>query len=89
MEREEEHIHFVTGKLAEHAVRNTVTELSKEVGFKFSIDVLPITVAALMTPKWVLRHIQIPTETTRIIVPGYLSNGISTLAAALQKEAHS
>ena len=86
MEREEEHIHFVTGKLAEHAVRNTVTELSKEVGFKFSIDVLPITVAALMTPKWVLRHIQIPTETTRIIVPGYLSNGISTLAAALQKE---
>ena len=70
---EHESIHFVTGRLAESAVREIVDELSKRHGFAYTIDVLPITVAALMTPKWLMRHIAIPTHTTRVLLPGYLA----------------
>ena len=52
-----EHIHFVTGRLAEHSLRQTVDSLAAELGFRYSIDVLPITVAALMTPEWIARRI--------------------------------
>ncbi len=44
-----EHIHFVTGKLAEHALQPIVAAIAGQVGFTHTIDVLPITVAALMT----------------------------------------
>ena len=47
------HLHFVTGRLAEHALRSTVQQLAGELDFNYSIDVLPITVAALMTPGWI------------------------------------
>jgi dihydropteroate synthase-like protein len=78
-----EHIHFITGKLAEQAVRAIVEQVSDVVGFTFSIQVLPITVAALMTPKWMLRHIQIPQHATRVVVPGYLQNGVDELTSLL------
>ena len=79
-----EHLHFITGRLAEHAVRSIVEQLSSSVGFDYTIDVLPITVAALMTPKWLLRHVDVPPQTTRVIVPGYLSEGVEALSAELQ-----
>lgn len=78
-----EHIHFVTGRLAEHAVRTIVEQVASEVGFSYSIDVLPITVAALMTPKWLLRHVSVPSHATRVIVPGYLKEGIQEIATQL------
>lgn len=78
-----EHIHFVTGRLAEHAVRGIVAQVASSVGFSYSIDVLPITVAALMTPKWLLRHIAVPSIATRVIVPGYLKEGIDEIAQQL------
>ncbi len=81
-----EHIHFVTGKLAEHAVRAIVEEVAQRVGFEFSIEVLPITVAALMTPKWLLRHVQVPPNAARVIVPGYLADHVNELTKALQRE---
>ncbi|MGB7328804.1 MAG: DUF6513 domain-containing protein, partial [Rubripirellula sp.] len=43
------HYHFVTGRLAEGAVRSIVDELSAKYSFAYSIGVMPITVAALMT----------------------------------------
>jgi dihydropteroate synthase len=67
-----ESIHLVTGRLAEASVREIAHQLSQAHGFNYSVDVLPITVAALMTPKWLMRHIQVPPETTRILLPGYL-----------------
>ena len=79
-----EHLHFITGRLAEHAVRAIVEQVAQSVGFNYSIDVLPITVAALMTPKWLLRHVQVPAQTTRIVVPGYLQTGVAELTEALQ-----
>ncbi|MFV2067465.1 MAG: DUF6513 domain-containing protein, partial [Pirellulales bacterium] len=46
-------IHFVTGRFAEHALRRTLDALSGPADFGYSVDVLPITVAALMTPEWI------------------------------------
>lgn len=72
-------IHFVTGKLAESALREIVESLAMKEGFAYTIDVLPITVAALMTPKWLLRHMRIPEGTTRVILPGYLASGLDEI----------
>ncbi|MDG2385586.1 MAG: DUF6513 domain-containing protein [Pirellulaceae bacterium] len=74
-----ETLHFVTGRLAEPSLRRIVSELSVQADFDFTIDVLPITVAALMTPKWIARHIQIPAATSRIILPGYCHGNLSPL----------
>ncbi|MGN6544380.1 MAG: DUF6513 domain-containing protein, partial [Aureliella sp.] len=79
-----EHLLFVTGQLAERAVRTIVNEVAGKVGFEYSIAVLPITVAALMTPKWLLRKLEVPAGVTRIIVPGYLESGIDELRSALR-----
>jgi dihydropteroate synthase len=65
------HIHFVTGRLAEHSLRAVVAEIAPRVGFDYTIDVLPITVAALMTPEWIARHLQISPQATQVLLPGY------------------
>ena len=57
-----EKIHFVTGRLAEKALRQQVDELSEELGFRATVQVLPISVAALMTPPWIAKHLVIPKE---------------------------
>jgi dihydropteroate synthase len=77
----EHHIHFVTGRLAEHALRPVVASLAERVGFAHSIDVLPITVAALMTPAWIARHVRIPQQATRVIVPGYCDGDLAPIQA--------
>jgi dihydropteroate synthase-like protein len=74
-----EHIHFVTGRLAEYALRPVVAALAEKLGFFYSIDVLPITVAALMTPAWIARHVRIPTAATRVIVPGYCEGDLAPI----------
>lgn len=74
-----EHLHFVTGRLAEHAVREQVEQVAQRVAFEYTIDVLPITVAALMTPKWLMRHLQIPPSAARVILPGYLAPHLDDL----------
>ena len=73
------HCHFVTGRLAEHALRPVVASLAQRLGFEYTIDVLPITVAALMTPQWIARHIKIPPHATRVILPGYCEGDIAPL----------
>lgn len=64
-------IHFVTGKLAAPALRGLLEKLAADVGFQYTVDVLPITVAALMTPAWVARKISVPEGTSRVVLPGY------------------
>jgi dihydropteroate synthase len=66
-----EHIHFVTGRLAEFSLRRLLNDLGPAVGFQYSIEVLGITVAALMTPQWIARRIHVPPEATRVLIPGY------------------
>ena len=74
-----DHIHFVTGRLAEHALRPIVAALASEVGFDYTIDVLPITVAALMTPAWIARHITVPEAATCVILPGYCEGDLAPI----------
>jgi dihydropteroate synthase len=76
-------IHFVTGKLAEAALREVVASIAAKQDFDYTIDVLPITVAALMTPKWLLKHLKIPSGTSRVILPGYLHNGLEAIKAQI------
>jgi dihydropteroate synthase-like protein len=78
-----EHIHFVTGRLAEHSLRDTVAKLAAEIQFAYSIDVLPITVAALMTPEWIARRIHVADGATRVLVPGYCTGDLGPIQVAV------
>jgi dihydropteroate synthase len=75
------HIHFVTGKLAERALRRVVETLAAQAKFDYSIDVLNITVAALMTPRWIAERINIPKDATSVMLPGYCSGDLEPLKA--------
>ena len=70
MASQQEKIHFVTGRLAEHSLRQVLAQLAPRVGFEATVQVLHITVAALMTAEWIARRLAVPEGTTRIIVPG-------------------
>jgi dihydropteroate synthase-like protein len=76
-----QHIHFVTGRLAQHSLERLLPKLAKENDFTYSVDVLPITVAALMTPQWIAKHWRIPPQTTRILLPGYCEGDLAPLSA--------
>ncbi|OYP37997.1 DUF6513 domain-containing protein [Rhodopirellula sp. MGV] len=76
------HYHFVTGKLAASAVRDVVAKLAEQHGFDYSVGVLPITVAALMTPRWIAKHLTAPEETTHLVVPGYCDRELRVLIEA-------
>lgn len=78
-----EHIHFVTGRLAERALRDVLARLRSHADFDYSIDVLPITVAALMTPKWIADRVQPPSDTTQVIVPGYCGGDLQVIEVAV------
>lgn len=78
------HYHFVTGRLAERALRRVVEPLASEAGFAFTIDVLPITVAALMTPEWIARKVQQPISADKVIVPGYCHGDLSPIQKVAQ-----
>ena len=81
-----EQIHFVTGRLAEHALRKTLAEMARHAEFGFTVDVLPISVAALMTPDWVARHISATADASRIILPGYCHGDLTPVAKATGKQ---
>ncbi len=80
-----EHIHFVTGRLAEFALRKVLEPLAQQVGFDYTVDVLPITVAALMTPQWLAKHVSRIEAATRTVVPGYCQGDLEPIAAACGK----
>jgi dihydropteroate synthase-like protein len=75
------HYLFVTGKLAEPALRQMLQEIAARAGFDYSGAVLPITVAALATTAWIARHLAVPAPVTRVILPGLCSGDLDGLAA--------
>ena len=66
--RPPERVLFVTGKLAEPALRRVVAGLPPQV--HADIAVLKITVAALMTTPWIARFLTVPEGISRILLPG-------------------
>src|SRR5947209_19617058 len=75
------HLLFVTGKLAEPALRRTLADLAPRAGFEYSVAVLPITVVALATTPWIARHLTIPGGVERVILPGLCNGDLAPVAA--------
>lgn len=76
---------FVTGKLAAPALRRVLAELKPRLDFPHDVAVLNISVAALMTPAWVARHLTVPPEIERVVVPGSTVGDWSELARVTGK----
>jgi dihydropteroate synthase len=73
------HLLFVTGKLAEPALRRLLADLGPRAGFDYSVAALPITVAALATTPWVARHLSVPAGIDRVLLPGLCSGDLAVL----------
>ncbi len=71
--------HFVTGRLAQHALRAVLEKVAPQANFQYSLQVMPITVAALMTPEWISRRLEIPAGTTKLFLPGYCEGDLTAL----------
>jgi len=76
---------FVTGKLAEPALRRTVADLAPRVGFEPHVAVLNITVAALLTTNWVARHLHVPDGIDRVILPGLCRGELAELGPKAER----
>src|SRR5581483_890128 len=75
------HLLFVTGKLAEPALRRTLVELAPRCDFEFSVAVLPITVAALATTPWIANHLTMPAGIERVVLPGLCAGELAAVEA--------
>jgi dihydropteroate synthase len=69
---------FVTGRLAEPALRNMVSEL--EIGHQ--VAVMNISVAALMTTRWIARRLEVPDGVDNIVIPGLCEGDVDALQQA-------
>ncbi|HYK81579.1 MAG TPA: DUF6513 domain-containing protein [Gemmatimonadales bacterium] len=70
---------FVTGKLAEPALRRTIAELAP--AFAWDVAVLKVTVAALMTTPWIARFLAVPPGTDLVLIPGLCEGDPGVIAA--------
>jgi dihydropteroate synthase len=68
---------FVTGKLAEPALRRVLEEMRPP--FAADVAVLKITVAALMTTPWIARFLEVPPETDLVLIPGLCEGDVEVL----------
>ena len=69
---------FVTGKLAEPALRRTLALMQPP--FEVDVAVLKITVAALMTVPWIARFLQVPPGTDLVLLPGLCEGDVRELS---------
>ncbi len=78
-------IAFVTGKLAEPALRQVVGELAASGKVDPVVVVLNIQVAALMTADWLGRKLTLPEGcgVERVIIPGYCRGDLAPVAQKL------
>lgn len=68
---------FVTGKLAEPALRRVLAGLPGAI--QSEVAVMKITVAALMTTTWIARFLTVPPGTDLILLPGLVEGDPDTL----------
>lgn len=74
---------FVTGRLAEPALRDVLQELAPASGFESEVAVLPISVAALLTPRWVAAHLEQMPGIDRVILPGHCRGDLAAVEDAV------
>jgi dihydropteroate synthase len=69
---------FVTGRLAEPALRRVLADMSPP--FAYDVEVLGITVAALMTTSWIAaRQITLPAGVDLVLIPGLCEGDLQLL----------
>jgi dihydropteroate synthase-like protein len=68
---------FVTGRLAEPALRRVLDDMAPS--FAFEVAVMKITVAALMTTVWIARHLQIPEDVDLVLIPGLCEGDVDAI----------
>ena len=78
-----ERILFVTGKLAEPALREMVEMLGPKVGFAPEVATMGITVAALMTTEWIARRLEVPPGVSHVVLPGWCKGDVESLRRKL------
>lgn len=76
-----EHILFLTGKLAEPQLRKTLEEM--EPAFRYTVHVLGLSVAALMTADMIQRRLKETYGADRILVPGRCRGDLEALSLSL------
>ena len=69
---------FVTGKLAEPALRRLLRDAA--LPFDHDVAVLRITVAALMTTDWIARHLDEAGGADLVLIPGLCEGGTEVIA---------
>ena len=69
---------FVTGRLAEPALRGVVSGLEID----HQIAVMNISVAALMTTRWIAKRLETPQGVDNIVIPGLCEGDVDTLQQA-------
>ncbi|MCA1685053.1 MAG: SDR family oxidoreductase [Planctomycetia bacterium] len=74
-----EAVRFPIGRLAEPALRQMLDDLGPRSGFQAEVAVLPISVAALMTPRWVAHHLKLTGVVDRVILPGHCRGDLSAV----------
>lgn len=80
------HYHLITGKLAADGLRRMLAPIDEEGADRFSVQVLPITVAALMTTEWIASHIgAVGAEVDEVILPGYCRGDVDCVATRVGK----
>ena len=76
------HYLFVTGRLAETPLRRILEGIAPQAGFQYSVAVMPITIAALITPRWLARRLEVPEDVDSVMVPGHCAGDLSALEDA-------
>ena len=74
------HYLFVTGRLAADALDDTLAGM--EPDFAYDVAVLPISVAALMTPSFIAKHLSPRTEYDFVMIPGWCRADLSPVEEA-------
>ena len=77
-----DHLLFVTGKLAEKSLHQTLTQIQsdpKAPVFKYRVEQIGVSVAALMTPEMIARRLKNTGEANKMILPGLCQGDLSQL----------
>lgn len=79
-----ENLLFLTGKLAEKSLKKVLDEVQsnpKTPPFKYSIEQIGVSVAALMTPDLIARRLKETGDADKIILPGLCQGDLAPLEA--------
>jgi dihydropteroate synthase-like protein len=72
---------FVTGRLAADALKATLDRM--EPDFEYEVEVLNISVAALMDTRWIARHLTDAHGCHQVMIPGWCQGDLSTIEEPL------